>query len=105
MGGRVPGRALVELGEREALELAATRPVGRIVHVREDRLFAAPVNFLLECRDVLMRTAEGVELLDAARQSASAALEVDDLVDWSRSGWSVLIRGRLSEVTDPQTVE
>jgi hypothetical protein len=40
-----------------------------------------------------------------SRQNASGALEVDDLVDWSRSGWSVLIRGRLSEVTDAETVE
>ncbi len=23
-------------------------------------------------------------------------------MDWSRSGWSVLIRGQLSEVTDPE---
>ncbi|MDT7651445.1 MAG: hypothetical protein QOI36_2851 [Pseudonocardiales bacterium] len=105
MAGQVPERALVELGEREALELAASMPVGRIVHIHEDRLFATPVNFLLEHRDVLMRTAQGVELLEAARQNASGALEVDDLVDWSRSGWSVLIRGRLSEVTDAETVE
>jgi uncharacterized protein len=105
MAGQVPGRALVGLDEPEALALAASMPVGRIVHVRDDRLFVAPVNFLLERRDVLIRTADGAELLEAARRKALAALEVDNLLDWSRSGWSVLIRGRLIEVTDPKTVE
>ena len=97
-------RALVVLEEDEALALAATMPVGRLIHVRGDRVFAAPVNVLLEQRDVLFRTAAGTELLTAARERASAAFEVDDVVDWSRSGWSVLIRGRLSEVTDQDTV-
>ena len=105
MAGQLPERSLVVLEQDEALALAATMPVGRLIHVRGDRVFAAPVNVLLEQRDVLFRTAAGTELLAAAREHASAAFEVDDVVDWSRSGWSVLIRGRLSEVTDPATIE
>lgn len=97
-------RAFVVLDEDEALALAATMTVGRIVHARGERMFAAPVNVLLEQRDVLFRTASSTELLAAAQRNASAAFEVDDVVDWSRSGWSVLIRGRLSEVTDAATV-
>ncbi len=104
MTGDPLARAFVVLDEDEALALAATMPVGRIVHARGERMFAAPVNVLLEQRDVLFRTAPGTELLTAAKGNASAAFEVDDVVDWSRSGWSVLIRGRLSEVTDAATV-
>lgn len=104
MAGQLPAWALVVLEEDEALALAATMPVGRLIHARADRLFAAPVNVLLEQRDVLFRTAAGTALLTAAREHASAAFEVDDIVDWSRSGWSVLIRGLLSEVTDPETI-
>ena len=104
MTGDPLARAFVVLDEVEALALAATMPVGRIVHARGERMFAAPVNVLLEQRDVLFRTAPGTELLTAAQANASAAFEVDDVVDWSRSGWSVLIRGRLSEVTDAATV-
>ena len=104
MAGQLPERALIVLGEDEALALAATMPVGRLIHARGDRVFAAPVNVLLEQRDVLFRTAAGTALLTAAQEHASAAYEVDDVVDWSRSGWSVLIRGLLSEVTDPETI-
>jgi len=103
--GQVPLRAVVGLAEQEALELAATMPVGRLAHGHDDQLFITPVNFLLEQRDVLLRTAQGSELLAAARHNAAAVLEVDDLVNWSRSGWSVLIRGRLSEVTDPEQLQ
>jgi nitroimidazol reductase NimA-like FMN-containing flavoprotein (pyridoxamine 5'-phosphate oxidase superfamily) len=105
MTSPVPSRALLELEEREALALASTAPVGRLCFVRDERLFVSPVNFLLEARDVLLRTAEDTDVLDAARHRCTAALEVDDLVEWSRSGWSVLVRGRLEEVTDQQTVE
>jgi nitroimidazol reductase NimA-like FMN-containing flavoprotein (pyridoxamine 5'-phosphate oxidase superfamily) len=56
-------------------------------------------------QDVLVRTADGTELLTAARRQAPAALQVDNIVDWSRSGWSVLIRGYLAEVTDPDAIE
>lgn len=82
------------LAEQEALALAATMPVGRVAHGQEDQLFITPVNFLLEHRNVLLRTAQGSELLAAAHRNAPAVLEVDDIVNWSRSGWSVLIRGR-----------
>lgn len=74
------------LEELEALELAATMPVGRLAHVHEDQLYITPVNFLLDQRNVLLRTAEGSELLTAARLNASGAFEVDDIVNWSRSG-------------------
>ncbi len=90
--------------EREALALAATMPVGRIALVHDGRLLVAPVNFLLDGRDVLVMTAGGTELLRGARGHAAAAFEVDDVVEWSRSGWSVLIRGQLSEVADAETV-
>ena len=105
MADWVPPRALLELSEREALALAATMPVGRLAHVLGDRLFVTPLNFLLDDRDVLLRTADGTELLAAAGRHAPAALQVDDLSNWSRSGWSVLIRGDLTEVTDPEQVD
>lgn len=99
MTGHTPSRGFVELGELEALELAATMPVGRLAHLHDDQLFVTPVNFVLEGVNVLLRTAEGTALLAAARAGAQAAFEVDDLINWSRTGWSVLIRGRLREVS------
>ena len=84
-------RGLRTIAEPEALALVATATVGRLAHLHEDRIAVTPVNFLLERRDVLMRTADGAELLEAARHGAAAVLEVDDLIEWSRSGWSVLV--------------
>lgn len=99
-----PSRSLLTLGEQEALELVASVSVGRLGHMHGDQLYIAPVNFLLDGRDVLVRTEDGTTLLEAAGRNGPAALEVDDLVRWSRSGWSVLIRGRLSEETDPEQI-
>lgn len=95
-----PVRSLVQLTEPECLEFLATMPVGRIAYVVHDRISVIPVNYLLDGRDVLARTTPDGDLMAAARGNATAALEVDDLVAWSRSGWSVLIRGRLREETD-----
>jgi hypothetical protein len=78
-----------ELEESEALTLAGTMLVGRLAHVQSEQLSVVPVNFLLDGRDVLMRTTGDAELLAAAHRGAAGALEVDDLVSWSRSGWSV----------------
>ncbi len=105
MSGHPPHRGLVELDESEALALAATMPIARLAYVIGGRIFITPVNFVLDDRTAYLRTAEGAGLLGAARNGLTAALEVDDVVDWSRSGWSALIRGQLSEVTDPEEMQ
>ncbi|MGI8625206.1 MAG: pyridoxamine 5'-phosphate oxidase family protein, partial [Geodermatophilaceae bacterium] len=90
----------MRLTEPACLEFAATMPVDRLAYVAHDRISVIPVNYLLEGRDVLASTTPDGDLMAAAQGNAIAALEVDDLVAWSRSGWSVLIRGRLEEETD-----
>lgn len=99
-----PARSFERLTEAECLEFAATMPVGRLAYVAHDRISVIPVNYLLEDRNVLVRTKADGDLMAAARGNAIAALEVDDLEAWSRSGWSVLIRGRLEEETDAHRV-
>lgn len=104
MTGQPPVRTLIELGEQESLDFAATMPVGRLAYRCNGQISILPANFLLEGRDVLVLTTADGELMAAARGEEPAALEVDDLVNWSRSGWSVLIRGRLIEETDTDRV-
>jgi uncharacterized protein len=83
------------LDEEECLQLAATRPVGRVA-VSLDALPAVfPVNFRLDGRDVVFRTGPGTKL-QAALRNAVVAFEVDDFDTDGRSGWSVMIIGRSS---------
>ena len=46
-----------------------------------------------------------IEELDAAEEAASAAFEVDAADEATRTGWSVVVRGTLTEVTDPADPE
>src|SRR5512139_3679111 len=88
------------LTEDEALELAATVPVGRIVYSR----FAMPavhlVNFKLDGKDVVFRTRKGAKF-GAAVADAVVAFEVDHIDEDAHSGWTVTLIGRSSLVTSP----
>jgi nitroimidazol reductase NimA-like FMN-containing flavoprotein (pyridoxamine 5'-phosphate oxidase superfamily) len=49
---------------------------------------------------VLFRSDEGTKL-DAAVRSGRVAFEIDGVDEATRTGWSVLVRGEATEVTDP----
>lgn len=89
---------IAELTEQECLELLATTTVGRIGFVADDRVLILPVNYVLDGRDVLIRTApEGI--LSALPDSPVAtAFQVDHHDDLAGSGWSVLLSTRASEI-------
>ncbi|MFL6112799.1 MAG: pyridoxamine 5'-phosphate oxidase family protein [Catenulispora sp.] len=86
--------------EAEALDLAETVPVGRIVYSR----FALPavhvVNFKLDGRDVVFRTRKG-SMFAAGVADTVVAFEVDRVDEEARTGWSVTFLGRAKLVTDP----
>ena len=87
--------------EAEALNLAATVPVGRIVFSR----FALPavhvVNFKLDGRDVVFRTRKG-SMFAAGVADTVVAFEVDRIDEQARTGWSVTFLGRAKLITDPR---
>jgi uncharacterized protein len=87
------------LGRRECLGLLATGEVGR-VGVSIGALPAIlPVNYTLLGENVLFRTVPGTKL-SAATQQQVVAFEVDGFDESGSTGWSVLVQGRASEVTD-----
>jgi uncharacterized protein len=59
-----------------------------------------PVNFALVGQHIVVRTVPGTKL-DAAVRRAIVAFEVDSYAPDGSSGWSVLVQGHFSEVTDP----
>ncbi|MCD7442299.1 pyridoxamine 5'-phosphate oxidase family protein [Streptomyces lincolnensis] len=90
-----------ELDRQECLRLLRKVPVGRIVHTRQAMPAVLPVNFCLDDDDaVLLRTAAASELARAIDGSV-VAFEADEVDTGARSGWSVIITGSATVVTDP----
>jgi hypothetical protein len=86
---------LEEIGEEECFGLLAGEELGRLV-VSGSPPQVFPVNYVLDGRAVVIRTAAGTKL-DAVRRDAEVAFEVDGVDRPSRSGWSVVVSGRVRE--------
>jgi uncharacterized protein len=88
------------LTEEECIELLAPGGVGRVGVTIAGLPVIMPVNYAYVGGDVVFRTGEGTKL-NAATQRAVVAFEVDAYDPDASSGWSVLVIGRSSVVTDP----
>ncbi|MBF4767158.1 pyridoxamine 5'-phosphate oxidase family protein [Nocardioides agariphilus] len=88
---------LKDLDPAECWELLAASEVGRIAYVDDHGPLALPVTFRASDGSVLFRVSAYSQL---ARHlpGADAALEVDDFDYFTRTGWSVLLRGRVESV-------
>jgi len=102
-GSCVSSGKLEVLSTDECLVLLGQAKVGRVgVSVRAiPEIF--PVNFCIIEGAIVFRTGEGTKL-HAATHDAMLALEVDDFDAHVRHGWSVLVIGRSSEVTEPSEI-
>lgn len=88
-----PGE-LAGLDRAECLQLLATRRVGRVAYVARPGLpDIAPVNYVLDGQDVLVRSGPGPKL-QAAERGDVVAFEVDDIDEEQHTGWSVVVVGR-----------
>lgn len=95
----VDRNGLEVLSRAECLELLARKRLGRVAVSMGALPVVVPVNYALLDGDVVFRTGTGTKL-DAAVTNMVVAFEVDDADDVDRSGWSVLVTGIASEVTD-----
>jgi uncharacterized protein len=100
--GERPG--LTALDVDECLRLLRSHYVGRIGLTVAALPVIVPVNYAVDADRVVMCSEPGAKL-DAARSGQVACLEIDDFDPFDHAGWSVLVTGRLSEVTDPEEVE
>jgi nitroimidazol reductase NimA-like FMN-containing flavoprotein (pyridoxamine 5'-phosphate oxidase superfamily) len=95
---------LIVLPRGQCLRLLRRSRIGRVV-VSVGALPAAfPVNFAMLGEDVVFRTAPGTKL-SAAVDGAVVGFEVDRIDPIFESGWSVLIQGTSSVITDPEELE
>ena len=90
---------LVELSRSECLHLLATSPVGRVGLNVNDLPAVLPVNFAILDGDVVFRTVEGTKF-DAAVTGRVLAFEADGYAPNGLNGWSVLVQGVSSVVSD-----
>jgi nitroimidazol reductase NimA-like FMN-containing flavoprotein (pyridoxamine 5'-phosphate oxidase superfamily) len=88
------------LSRQECLAMLATACVGRLGVSIEALPVILPVNFCLHRDRIIVRTVPGTKL-DTATAHAVVAFEVDDYDAEGTWGWSVLVRGRSSEIVDP----
>lgn len=91
-------RTGIEILDRQAcLALLGGEVVGRVGVVDHGAPRILPVNYVLDGDAVVFRTAPGTKLDDGPR--APACFEIDAFDRAARTGWSVLVLGRLEEVT------
>jgi hypothetical protein len=88
----LPGH-MHELDTAECWELMSGRSVGRVAFCTEDGPLVLPVNFVVHEGNVLFRTSPH-NVIAAHLNGKPAAFEVDDVDDFTQSGWSVLVQGR-----------
>jgi nitroimidazol reductase NimA-like FMN-containing flavoprotein (pyridoxamine 5'-phosphate oxidase superfamily) len=100
------GRTRVnELTREEALHLLQHQSyVGRIGFMFQGQLLVLPVNYLAEADAIFFCTTEGTKL-SAVRDGIEVAFEVDSSRPLYHSGWSVLVNGTATEVTDADELD
>ncbi|MFF8939312.1 pyridoxamine 5'-phosphate oxidase family protein [Streptomyces paradoxus] len=88
------------LDRQESLRLLAKAPVGRVVYTRQALPAVLPVNFSLDTdTSVLLCTSPDSDLVRAI-DGVVVAFEADEFHAATRSGWSVVVTGRATVVTD-----
>ncbi|GAA3384158.1 pyridoxamine 5'-phosphate oxidase family protein [Streptomyces racemochromogenes] len=93
----------------EALALLDTVEVGRVVFTRNALPAVRPVNHVVDAGDIVIRVQDDSTL--AALLSAHAgtgvvvAYEADSIEPFDHLGWSVVVTGYATAVTDPHEIE
>ena len=95
------GGKIIELDRAESLDLLTAKKVGRIGFLAEDGPVVLPMNYVLSGDHIIVRTiAFGVVARSALDQKV--AFEVDEVDDFLEAGWSVLVRGAGTLLSDDQ---
>ncbi|MFE5689611.1 pyridoxamine 5'-phosphate oxidase family protein [Streptomyces sp. NPDC056512] len=83
------------------LRLLATARVGRIVHRHHALAAVLPVPFCLDADFTVVVRTSAESRLAGAIDRAVVAFQADEVDPAERSGWSVVVTGRATAVTDP----
>lgn len=98
-----PGSYIVTMSELETdvcWRLVSKARFGRVGFIRDGEPWVLPVNCAVVEESVVFRTARG-SMLHLLAPNAVVTFEADGTDRVAESGWSVLIRGRVQEISDP----
>ncbi|QLL05674.1 pyridoxamine 5'-phosphate oxidase family protein [Mycobacterium vicinigordonae] len=98
----VSGEGVTILSEHECWDLLSSVPIGRLVTSVDARPEIFPVNFAVQRRTVLFRTAEGTKLISTAINN-HVVFEADEYT--LAEGWSVIVKGVARSVRDDEDLE
>ena len=102
--GVVDGLTWLEhLSPAECWALLSLHPVGRIGVLVDSAPEIYPVNHVVDGHTIVFRTDPGSKLRGLER-SPSVCFEADGLNIDDRTGWSVLVKGRATELTSAEDV-
>jgi nitroimidazol reductase NimA-like FMN-containing flavoprotein (pyridoxamine 5'-phosphate oxidase superfamily) len=96
-------RRFEALGREQCLDLMEAHHLGRIAWQAADLPQILPVTYAMHQGSAYFRTAPDSILAELA-QPTSVALEVDELDQQNRSGWSIVMHGRSSAVREPDAL-
>ena len=80
------------LSEQECWARLEATEFGRLAYHLADEVHIAPVNYAVDQREIVFRTAEGSKLLGVV-MNQDVAFEIDDVVEEEERAWSILVRG------------
>ncbi len=90
---------VVELTVDECWDMLEADEFGRLAYRLVDEVHLVPINYLVDDRSLMFRTASGSKLLAAALHS-DVALEIDWHDDLA--AWSVVVRGQLRRLAEDE---
>ena len=97
MKGSVDRFGVEVLDERECYRLIGAAEVGRLGVIEGGVVLIFPINYQIADDTVVFRTAPGSKLRAARRSQVTFQVDVSD--PGTRTGWSVMVRGRAEEIT------
>lgn len=89
------------LGFENCWELLETGVVGRLALIVDDRPEIFPVNYVLERRSIVFRSAGGKKLW-GAQAGRPAAFEIDGYDPRQEEAWSVVVRGETEVISSDE---
>ncbi len=104
MTGLADHAGLEALPLQVCLRLLESVPVGRVSFCTNSEVVTLPVNHVVDGQDVVFRTNRGSKL-SAADRHDHVAFEADDYDPRTRTGWSVLVKGRAEVIHEDSEIQ